>query len=97
MSLWKHHVKLERHSLLLVVGIVLVVSVGGLVEIAPLFWLKSTIEKVEGIRPYTPLELTRSSGGPSGPGRTSPGSAASTRTAGTATTLSTLARSSRSR
>ena len=58
MSLWKHHVKLERHSLLLVVGIVLVVSVGGLVEIAPLFWLKSTIEKVEGIRPYTPLELT---------------------------------------
>jgi cytochrome c oxidase cbb3-type subunit 2 len=58
MSLWKHHVKLERHSLLLVVGIVLVVSIGGLVEIAPLFWLKSTIEKVEGVRPYTPLELT---------------------------------------
>ncbi len=57
MSLWKHHVKLERHSLLLVLGIVLVVSVGGLVEIAPLFWLKSTIEKVEGVRPYTPLEL----------------------------------------
>jgi cytochrome c oxidase cbb3-type subunit 2 len=58
MSLWKHHGKLERHSLLLIIGIVLVVSIGGLVEIAPLFWLKSTIEKVEGIRPYTPLELT---------------------------------------
>ena len=57
MSLWKHHAKFERHSLLLVVGILLVVSVGGLVEIAPLFWLQSTIEKVDGMRPYTPLEL----------------------------------------
>lgn len=57
MSLWKQHSKLERHSLLLVVGILLVVSIGGLVEIAPLFWLQSTIEKVQGMRPYTPLEL----------------------------------------
>ena len=57
MSLWKHHAKCERHSLLLVVGIVLVISVGGLIEIAPLFWLQSTIEKVDGMRPYTPLEL----------------------------------------
>jgi len=57
MSLWKHHVNLERHSLLLVLGIVVVVSIGGLVEIAPLFWIKNTIEKVEGVRPYTPLEL----------------------------------------
>jgi cytochrome c oxidase cbb3-type subunit 2 len=57
MSLWKHHGKLERHSLLLIIGIVLVVSIGGLVEIAPLFWLQSTVEKVEGVRPYTPLEL----------------------------------------
>jgi len=57
MSLWKHHGKLERHSLLLIVGIVLVVSIGGLVEIAPLFWIKNTIEKVDGVRPYTPLEL----------------------------------------
>jgi cytochrome c oxidase cbb3-type subunit 2 len=58
MSLWKHHAKLERHSLLLIIGIVVVVSIGGLVEIAPLFWLQSTIEKVQGVRPYTPLELT---------------------------------------
>ncbi|USQ94476.1 cytochrome-c oxidase, cbb3-type subunit II [Caulobacter sp. RL271] len=58
MSLWKHHAKFERHSLLLIIGIVVVVSIGGLVEIAPLFWLQSTIEKVEGVRPYTPLELT---------------------------------------
>ncbi|MFZ5670747.1 MAG: cytochrome-c oxidase, cbb3-type subunit II [Pseudomonadota bacterium] len=55
--MWKQHGKLERHSLLLIIGIVLVVSVGGLVEIAPLFWLESTIEKVKGVRPYTPLEL----------------------------------------
>lgn len=57
MSLWKHHAKFERHSLLLIVGILVVVSIGGLVEIAPLFWLQSTIEKVQGVRPYTPLEL----------------------------------------
>ena len=57
MKLWKHHGKFERHSLILVIGILLVVSVGGLVEIAPLFWLQSTVEKVEGVRRYTPLEL----------------------------------------
>ena len=55
--MWKHHKKLERHSLLLVIGILVVVSIGGLVEISPLFYLESTIEKVEGVRPYTPLEL----------------------------------------
>ena len=48
MNLWKHHGKFERHSLLLVIGILVVVSIGGLVEIAPLFWLQSTIEKVDG-------------------------------------------------
>jgi len=56
MQLWKSHGALERHSLLLLIGIILVVSVGGLVEIAPLFWIENTIEKVEGVRPYTPLE-----------------------------------------
>ena len=55
-KLWNKHGKLERHSLALLIGILLVVSVGGLVEIAPLFYLESTIEKVEGVRPYTPLE-----------------------------------------
>ena len=55
--MWKHHQKLERHSLLLVIGILVVVAIGGLVEISPLFYLESTIEKVDGIRPYTPLEL----------------------------------------
>ncbi|WP_350333943.1 cytochrome-c oxidase, cbb3-type subunit II [Coralliovum pocilloporae] len=57
MSLWVKHKILEKNSILLLVGILIVVAIGGLVEIAPLFYLKSTIEKVEGMRPYTPLEL----------------------------------------
>lgn len=51
------HGILERHSLLLTVAILVVVAIGGLVEIAPLFYLKSTIEEVKGMRPYSPLEL----------------------------------------
>jgi len=54
--MWKSHKNLERHSLLLILGIVVVVSIGGLIEISPLFYLESTIEKVDGVRPYTPLE-----------------------------------------
>ena len=57
MSIWTRHQILEKNSILLVIGILLVIAVGGIVEIAPLFYLKSTIEKVEGLRPYTPLEL----------------------------------------
>ena len=52
----KHEV-LEKNSILLLVCALLVVSVGGMVQIAPLFWIDSTIEKVKGMRPYTPLEL----------------------------------------
>jgi cytochrome c oxidase cbb3-type subunit II len=52
----KHEV-FEKNSLLLLIGALIVVSIGGIVEIAPLFMLKSTIEKVEGMRPYSPLEL----------------------------------------
>jgi cytochrome c oxidase cbb3-type subunit II len=51
------HGKLERNSILLLVGILIVVAIGGLVEIAPLFWVNGTVEKVSGMRPYTPLEL----------------------------------------
>jgi cytochrome c oxidase cbb3-type subunit II len=47
----------EKNSLLLTLGIIVTVSIGGLVEIAPLFYLNSTIEEVDGMRPYTPLEL----------------------------------------
>ncbi len=53
----KHHGKLERNSFLLLVVMIVVVSIGGLVEIVPLFRVETTIEKVEGMRPYTPLEL----------------------------------------
>jgi cytochrome c oxidase cbb3-type subunit 2 len=55
--MWKHHAKFERNSLILLIGILVVVAIGGLIEISPLFYLESTIEKVEGMRPYTPLEL----------------------------------------
>jgi len=54
--MWKHHAWFERHSLLLLIGIIVVISIGGVVEIAPLFYLENTIEKVKGVRPYTPLE-----------------------------------------
>jgi cytochrome c oxidase cbb3-type subunit 2 len=55
--MWKHHAKFERHSLVLLIGILVVVAIGGLVEISPLFYLESTVEKVKGVRTYTPLEL----------------------------------------
>jgi cytochrome c oxidase cbb3-type subunit 2 len=54
---WKSHAPLERHSMLLLIGILIVVAIGGLIEITPLFYLENTIEKVQGMRPYTPLEL----------------------------------------
>ena len=57
MSFWSRHQILEKNSIILVVGILAVVAIGGIVEIVPLFYLKSTIEAVEGVRPYTPLEL----------------------------------------
>ena len=53
----KHHDKIERNSIILLILTVIVISIGGLIEIAPLFRLETTIEKVEGMRPYTPLEL----------------------------------------
>ncbi|MFG1359824.1 cytochrome-c oxidase, cbb3-type subunit II [Xanthobacter pseudotagetidis] len=56
-SIWSKHQIFEKHSYWLMLGILVMISIGGLVEIAPLFYLKSTIEKVEGMRPYTPLEL----------------------------------------
>jgi cytochrome c oxidase cbb3-type subunit II len=56
-SLWSKHKIFETNSIVLIIGTLLVISIGGLVEIAPLFYLRNTIEKVEGMRPYTPLEL----------------------------------------
>ncbi len=57
MSLLEKHKIIEKSPTLLLVGSLLVVSIGGIVEIAPLFYFQNTIEKVEGMRPYTPLEL----------------------------------------
>jgi cytochrome c oxidase cbb3-type subunit 2 len=57
MSLWQKHAIFEKNSIVLVIGILIMIAVGGLVEIVPLFYLKNTIEKVDGVRPYTPLEL----------------------------------------
>ena len=51
------HGKLERNISLLGIAALITVAIGGIVEIAPLFWIDSTVEKVEGVRPYTPLEL----------------------------------------
>ncbi|GFE64855.1 cytochrome-c oxidase, cbb3-type subunit II [Litoreibacter roseus] len=52
------HAILERSPTLLLIFSFLVVSIGGIVEIAPLFYLENTIEEVDGVRPYSPLELT---------------------------------------
>lgn len=52
-----NHTIFEKNSLFLLLGALIVVSIGGIVEIVPLFLLQSTIEKVQGMRPYSPLEL----------------------------------------
>ena len=57
MSYLRRHKSLERHATLLLVASFVVVTIGGIVEILPLFYLENTIEKVKGVRPYSPLEL----------------------------------------
>ncbi len=51
------HKTLERNSILLLIFAVIAVSIGGIVEIVPLFRMQTTIEPVKGVRPLTPLEL----------------------------------------
>jgi len=51
------HERFETNSIVLLVGILVTVAIGGLVEIVPLFTIGETIEKVEGVRPLSPLEL----------------------------------------
>ncbi len=58
MAILDKHKVIETNATLLLVLSFLVVSIGGIVQIAPLFWLENTIEKVDGMRPYSPLELT---------------------------------------
>jgi cytochrome c oxidase cbb3-type subunit 2 len=57
MAILEKHKVLEKNATLLLVASFAVVTVGGNVEIAPLFYLENTIEEVEGVRPYSPLEL----------------------------------------
>jgi len=51
------HEKIETNNFLMIVLILIVVSIGGLVEIVPLFFQKSTTEAIKGLEPYTPLQL----------------------------------------
>ena len=51
------HEKVETNNLLMVVLILLVIAVGGMVEIIPLFFQKSTTQPIEGVQPYTALQL----------------------------------------
>ena len=51
------HAKIERNVILMLMLVLITVSIGGLVEIIPLYTVESTIEKVRGVRPYSPLEL----------------------------------------
>lgn len=57
MGLLEKHGVIERNATLLLTLSLVVVCIGGIVEIAPLFYFQNTVEKVEGVRPYTPLEL----------------------------------------
>ena len=52
-----NHKHLERNSILLLIFAVIAVSIGGIVEIVPLFRMETVIEPVKGVRPYSPLEL----------------------------------------
>ena len=51
------HEVIEKNVVLMAVLTLITVSIGGLVQIVPLFTIESTIERVQGMRPYTPLEL----------------------------------------
>ena len=48
---------IEQHAVLLLILTLLTISIGGIVEIVPLFTIETTIERVKGVRPYSPLEL----------------------------------------
>jgi cytochrome c oxidase cbb3-type subunit 2 len=52
------HDRIERNQALLIVLVILVVAIGGLVEIVPLYFQRSVTEPVAGLKPYTPLQLT---------------------------------------
>ena len=51
------HSTIEKNAILLLVLALVTISIGGLVEIVPLFTIETTVEHVQGVRPYSPLEL----------------------------------------
>ena len=51
------HATIEKNVILLAILTLITISIGGLVQIVPLFTIETIIERVEGVRPYTPLEL----------------------------------------
>lgn len=57
MQINRLHEFFEKHATALAVATLITVSIGGIIEIAPLYYLESTIEEVDGVRPYSPLEL----------------------------------------
>ncbi|MGE4313749.1 MAG: cytochrome-c oxidase, cbb3-type subunit II [Pseudobdellovibrionaceae bacterium] len=57
MNIFKNHEFLEKNSVVLLIAIIVTVLIGGIIEIIPLFRQETVIEPVEGVRPYTPLEL----------------------------------------
>ena len=57
MKKYFNHAFIETNAMVLLLLSFVVVSIGGLVQIVPLFYLDNTIEEVEGMRPYSPLEL----------------------------------------
>ena len=52
------HAAVEKNVILMLVLVLVTVSIGGIVEIVPLYTIESTVEPVEGVRPYSPLELS---------------------------------------
>jgi cytochrome c oxidase cbb3-type subunit II len=52
-----HHEFFEKNAIFLLLGTLVTVAIGGIVEIVPLFTIETTVEHVEGMRPYSPLEL----------------------------------------
>ncbi len=55
--MFESHKAIEKNSILMLIFVVITISIGGIIEIVPLFRMETTIEPVKGVRPYTPLEL----------------------------------------
>jgi cytochrome c oxidase cbb3-type subunit 2 len=50
------HETIEKNAILFLVLTLITVAIGGLVEVVPLFTIETTVEHVQGVRPYSPLE-----------------------------------------